>query len=152
MTEVLMPENYVALFRIPSRSEIDIIMRRAISRLLEISKKIGNEQSLTPSEKIGREAGAVSVADRLMSGPVNAAFYRFVISAKGFHVTEGCTGCGRCVTLCPLNNVTLRDGKPRWGSNCTHCMACICGCPRRAVEYKNKTQGKPRYFNTEEPV
>jgi MinD superfamily P-loop ATPase len=25
-------------------------------------------------------------------------------------------------------------------------MACICGCPKTAIEYKNKTQGKERYY------
>jgi len=25
-------------------------------------------------------------------------------------------------------------------------MACICGCPKEAIEYKEKTQGKTRYF------
>ncbi|MDU1855461.1 MAG: flavodoxin, partial [Clostridium baratii] len=30
--------------------------------------------------------------------------------------------------------------------NCTHCMACICGCPVQAIEYKNKTKGRNRYY------
>ena len=32
------------------------------------------------------------------------------------------------------------------GINCARCTACINGCPRGAIEYKNKTQGKERYY------
>ncbi|MFR7743510.1 MAG: hypothetical protein ACLU3I_09600 [Acutalibacteraceae bacterium] len=44
-------------------------------------------------------------------------------------------GCGQCAKRCPMNNVTLKDGKPVWGKVCTHCMACICYCPVSAIEY-----------------
>lgn len=76
---------------------------------------------------------------------VNPAFYRFFVKADAFRVTDACTGCGRCVELCPLNNVHLKNGKPVWGKNCTHCMACICYCPKEAIEYGKKSKGKPRY-------
>ena len=52
---------------------------------------------------------------------------------------------GKCVQVCPLNNVQLKNGKPAWGSNCTHCMACICYCPAEAIEYDKKSEEKPRY-------
>ena len=58
---------------------------------------------------------------------------------------NACIGCGRCVELCPQNNVHLKNGKPVWGKNCTHCMACICYCPKEAIEYGEKSKGKPRY-------
>ena len=51
-----------------------------------------------------------------------------------------------CVKLCPLNNVEMDGSRPAWGKRCTHCMACICGCPHEAIEYKNKTQGRRRYY------
>ena len=45
-----------------------------------------------------------------------------------------------------MNNVTIKDGKPVWGRNCTHCMACICYCPKdSAIEYGKKSVGQPRY-------
>ena len=56
-----------------------------------------------------------------------------------------CIGCGQCVKRCPMNNVTLKDGKPIWGKVCTHCMACICYCPKEAIEYGKKSVGQPRY-------
>ncbi len=83
---------------------------------------------------------------RLQSGVINRLFYALFVRVKGFRATENCVGCGRCAELCPLNNLTMADGKPVWGGRCTHCMACICGCPKEAVEYGNKSQGKPRYY------
>ena len=56
-----------------------------------------------------------------------------------------CIGCGQCAKRCPMNNVTLKDGKPVWGKACTHCMACICYCPVSAIEYGKKSVGQPRY-------
>lgn len=83
--------------------------------------------------------------DRFMSGPVNPVFYRFFVKAEAFRATDACIGCGKCVELCPLNNIHLENGKPLWGKNCTHCMACICYCPKEAIEYGKKSRGKPRY-------
>ncbi|WP_411680061.1 EFR1 family ferrodoxin [Clostridium thailandense] len=75
--------------------------------------------------------------------------YLSCVSAKGFYATDDCTSCGKCAKLCPLNNIEIAEGKPHWGQSCTHCMACICGCPSEAIEYKNKSKGKPRYYNKE---
>lgn len=44
-----------------------------------------------------------------------------------------------------MNNITLPNGRPVWGDNCTQCMACICYCPTEAIEYGKKSLGKPRY-------
>ena len=69
----------------------------------------------------------------------------FFVKAEAFRATDACIGCGRCVELCPLNNIQLENSKPVWGKNCTHCMACICYCPKEAIEYGKKSKGKPRY-------
>ena len=63
----------------------------------------------------------------------------------GAQPVAGCIGCGKCEKLCPLNNITLQNARPVWGTNCTQCMACICYCPTRAIEYGKKSAGKPRY-------
>ena len=72
-------------------------------------------------------------------------YYKRFMPAKPFHVSEDCIHCGKCAASCPLNNITLQDGKPVWGDSCTHCMACINLCPKQAIEYGKKSVGKPRY-------
>jgi flavodoxin/NAD-dependent dihydropyrimidine dehydrogenase PreA subunit len=143
LASVVMPENYIALFDVPSKAQANAILQKANARILEIAEHIKNDHPL-PREKL-------TLVDRIKSGIVNNVFYPFFVNAKGFYSTDACTGCGKCSRLCPLNNIKLTDGKPRWGQSCTHCMACICGCPCEAIEYKHNSQGKPRYYNTETP-
>jgi len=68
------------------------------------------------------------------------------LSDKAFRATDACVGCGRCVKVCPLQNITLVDGKPRWNGHCTHCEACYHYCPQKAVQYGRATQGKGQYY------
>ena len=76
---------------------------------------------------------------------MGTVFYPVFVKAKAFYADQTCTGCGKCVKVCPLNNVTMNNKKPVWGKHCTHCMACICHCPAEAIEYGRKSVGKPRY-------
>ncbi len=46
---------------------------------------------------------------------MNPVFYRFFVKADAFRATDACIGCGKCVELCPLNNIHLENGKPVWG-------------------------------------
>ena len=60
--------------------------------------------------------------------------------------TQKCIACGKCVKVCPLNNIRLTEEKrPKWQSPCAHCMACICNCPTEAIEYGDVTQKKEKY-------
>ncbi|MDF2804552.1 MAG: hypothetical protein K0S61_4457 [Anaerocolumna sp.] len=137
---VIMPENYIAMYNAPEKEEADIIIKKALPQILSLGAQIQAEQYLT-NEK-------VTNMSKLMSSVVNPLFYLTCVSAKGFYATDACINCGKCEKLCLLNNVVMNNQKPHWGSNCTHCMACICGCPTNAIEYKNKSKGKPRYYNT----
>jgi ferredoxin/flavodoxin len=44
-----------------------------------------------------------------------------------------CTGCGLCVELCPMKNITDTDGHPVWGQNCLLCFTCHMKCPEEAI-------------------
>lgn len=135
---VVMPENYIAMFPVPGPEESARIIQKAeplIDRLAQCIRA-----------GLPFPHHAAGPLGRLLSGPVNRLFYRFQVSARGFRVTDACTGCGLCQRLCPLRNIRLEQGRPVWGERCTHCMACICACPAQAIEYKNHSQGKPRYY------
>lgn len=134
---VQMPENYIAMFPVPDEELAKKIIIVAGRTILRIVKAIKNDKYL--------ELGKVSFADKMSSTIVNKAFYTFIVKAKKFYVKDTCISCGKCAKVCPLSNVTLVDGKPKWGKDCTHCMACICKCPTEAIEYGKASQGKPRY-------
>lgn len=133
----VMPENYIAMFSAPWPGEAERIVRAAEPVLTAAAETISRGEDFA-----GGKTGGL---DRLKSGLVNRTFYRLFVKADAFTVRDRCVGCGYCENICPLHNVSLREGKPVWGKNCTHCMACICGCPTAAIEYGRKSLGKPRY-------
>ncbi|PKM73756.1 MAG: flavodoxin [Firmicutes bacterium HGW-Firmicutes-16] len=141
---VVMPENYVALFNVTEKAEAEQMISAADRRIKQISGFISSGNDF-PAEKL-------SFLASLKSRTINPIFYKHFVKSKGFRVTDKCISCGRCEELCPLNNIRLVDGMPVYGENCTHCMACICGCPTEAIEYKKRTVGKLRYYNSKSPV
>ena len=135
--QIVMPENYIAMFSAPQADEARQIVAKAEPSIDRAIAAIQSNQPFAPTRN--------NLYDRFMSGPVNPIFYKFFVKADAFAVSSACIGCGQCAKRCPMNNVTLKDGKPVWGRNCTHCMACICCCPLSAIEYGNKSVGQPRY-------
>lgn len=139
MLEVVMPENYVALFSVPEENECRILIENA-ARYLKDSVRYIREGKNFPVVKAG-------FLDRIKSsGVLNAGFYGFIVKAKKFYATDECISCGKCAKSCMLNNICLSEGKPEWGKRCTHCMACISVCPTEAVQYGKRTAGKRRYL------
>ena len=136
--EVWMPENYIAMFSAPDEAEAEKIIDEADIHMEHLADCILSGESFQPIE--------TNFLDRCKSGFVNALFYKFIIKAKAFHATEKCISCGKCRKSCMLNNIEIKEGKPRWGENCTHCMACIGGCPVGAIEYGSRTKNKRRYY------
>lgn len=76
------------------------------------------------------------------SALIYPVFRRFCMSPKGFRSTEACVGCGLCARRCPMENITMSEGRPRWGSNCAMCLRCYHICPSHAVGYEHVTEGK----------
>ena len=135
--QVVMPENYIAMFAVPKPATALKIIRNAEPEIDRIAGLIAEGKPI-PDRK-------VSAVDRMKSSIVNPVFYKLFVKADAFYADDACTGCGLCAGTCPLNNVKLKDKKPFWGKHCTHCMACISYCPVQAIEYGKKSIGKPRY-------
>lgn len=133
---IIMPQNYIVNGGTKSMAENKPIIAKAKGKIEKIAKCI-NEQKKLVIEIPGKA---------IMSTVLNPIMYKMMISAKGFYATDKCNGCGKCAERCPLNNISLENGKPVWGNNCTHCMACIGGCPTQAIEYGKKTIGRQRYY------
>lgn len=68
------------------------------------------------------------------------------ISDEPFHVTDSCISCGKCVSVCPLQNIILEKGRPRWQGHCTNCEACFHYCPQNAIQFGKATKGKAQYY------
>ena len=135
---VIMPDNYIVMYDTPDEEKANKIIEGATEKISYIAKCIKDGKELEEEKS--------KLGSSLKSGLVNSLFYSAFVKAKGFYSTDKCISCGKCAKLCPLNNINIVDGRPKWGANCTHCMACICGCPVQAIEYKNKTKGRTRYY------
>lgn len=48
-------------------------------------------------------------------------------------ISDACTGCGKCIRLCPMGNLALKDGRVVAGNRCTMCYRCISTCPAQAI-------------------
>ena len=47
---------------------------------------------------------------------------------------DKCTGCGLCVGACPLEAISLEDGKATIDEGkCTECGLCVEECPNEAI-------------------
>lgn len=47
--------------------------------------------------------------------------------------TTKCIGCGTCVKLCPMQNITLQNKLAISHNECTMCYRCVNHCPRQAI-------------------
>ena len=137
--DVKMPNNYMALKFIPAPSDEKIIDMLKESRI----------QVFRAAHAVAREKRIrvrhITQAENAATKALAVFWKRFMQSSKDFHATDKCIGCGKCASVCPLNNIELRDGRPEWNASCAHCMACIGNCPVEAIEYGSKTQEKPKY-------
>ena len=77
---------------------------------------------------------------------VNPGFNRSATDDSKYLSTEACIHCGKCVEACPLKNITLEEGRPKWHGHCTMCMGCYHHCPVNAIQYGKATVGKGQYY------
>jgi len=52
---------------------------------------------------------------------------------NSFNVNDNCIGCGICQKVCPANNITMHNNKPKWNNNCENCLACYQWCKYNAI-------------------
>ncbi|MDC7223451.1 MAG: EFR1 family ferrodoxin, partial [Spirochaetales bacterium] len=52
---------------------------------------------------------------------------------RSFTVNSNCNGCGQCSRICPVENIEIREGKPKWLHKCENCFSCFQWCPMQAI-------------------
>ncbi len=60
--------------------------------------------------------------------------YRSAIAVE----TPRCTLCGRCVRLCPADNLSIEDGAVTVAGRCVFCARCYDFCPEAAITFMGK--------------
>ena len=61
--------------------------------------------------------------------------------AKPFSIRDHCTGCGKCVEVCPKSAITLVGEKSSIDKNlCIGCFECMTVCPSHAIDIDWETE------------
>lgn len=137
-SELIMPRNYY-ISHYPQLTEDEIKSRifKSFDKIDDIANSIQNCEKL--------KSRYVFLFEKLITLPFNPIWYKHKMKTEDFFASDKCIGCGKCEEVCPLNNITLKDDKPTWGTTCAHCMGCIGNCPTSAIEYGEITREKGKY-------
>lgn len=66
--------------------------------------------------------------------------YENMRRTESLSVKDNCTGCGKCESLCPVNAIEIRNGRPVWvKEKCAMCLGCLHRCPAFAIQRGEKT-------------
>jgi len=89
---------------------------------------------------------------RLLSRIIYPGFRRFVPRAdRWFCADSNCNGCEICAEICPVDNIEMENGKPKWLGRCEQCFACLHWCPQEAVQY-GRSSKQLRYHHPDSEV
>ena len=135
---VPMVSNYVMLKDVQDKDAENNRAIKAKDTLKAFAEKIKALEML-PEFKINK-------VEYICVRPFLRLYYKMLFNDKKFYADSRCTSCGLCEKICPLGNITMKDGKPGWNGNCTHCTACINRCPSKAIQYGEKTKERSRYY------
>jgi ferredoxin len=127
--DLKMVENYLPMYKAKDSGEF---RQRIESNITQIADAVKNRET--------NRIPLFSFLNRIQYG-----FLPGENSDLHFSVTPSCNGCMTCAKVCPANNIEMADSRPEFLHKCEHCLACLQNCPEAAIDYKNKTQGKPRY-------
>ena len=83
-SQILMPENYIAMFDAPEAEEARKIIAKAEPDIEKVIAYIRNGKKFCLPRN--------NLYDRFMSGPVNPIFYKFFVKANAFQVNDSCIG------------------------------------------------------------
>lgn len=73
-------------------------------------------------------------------------FRAFFFDHKKFGSTDACIGCGLCARNCPIQNITIENGRPAWREECIMCLRCYHVCPRHAIRWNGQGGKKGQYI------
>jgi ferredoxin len=138
---VPMPGNHVVHYEIEDKAIINIKLEQWDRNKIEIIKSI--------KEKRNTDYRVKSINDRIIKTGVlyRIARRQFRVFDKKFVVNESCNGCKTCERICPVNNIVVINGKPKWRNVCEECLACLNWCSRSAINWGDITLRRGRYHH-----
>jgi len=80
---------------------------------------------------------------------VTTSAYNTELSPELYQVSASCTACGTCEKVCPIGNISIKDGKPTWKNKCENCLACFHWCPNEAISIDYIIKNRRKYHHPE---
>jgi ferredoxin len=120
---------------------------RALKRSLEDNKKIikKSKNKIKNAAKLLKSGKATQEGLGLLCHMAGLFGQRLYFRNKTRNYTDKlkidsdlCVGCGKCVKLCPMSNIQIKNGKARSTNLCTMCYRCINNCPNQAITLLGK--------------
>ncbi len=133
------PDNYILLYDVPEQEEQKKLLNEMDLVLEKVKQDVEHRIKDVFCVKRGK-------APHLLSGILHS-YYKRNRKTTRFYATEACVNCGLCEKICPVNSITLVDGMPQWGKECTQCLGCINRCPTKAIQYGKRTEKRGRYVH-----
>ena len=135
---VLMPDNF---FGIPQEKRVEQL-KAAEPVIAKIAEEVAEAKADVTSVKeamlwklFGTSASWWYLKNRLK-------FEEMTVDATK------CISCGICAEVCQMENITIVDGKPTFGTNCASCLGCFHWCPESAISAGKLTlDNNKRYVN-----
>ena len=138
---VIMPESYVCLpFMVTDTEE------KEAWKLENAQHQLSHIIPIIRDRKRGIEELEKGATPRLYSYVIGGYFNKRMITDRKFTVdTDVCIRCGKCVAVCPVDNIV--GTPPQWLHNgrCTCCLACYHHCPVHAINYGRITRRRLQY-------
>lgn len=128
-----MPENFTTTFTVP-KFYINSTLKKADANIQKVIDSIKKEKLILPKKKKTKESKYLT----------NMSNWHII--GERFNVSDDCIKCGKCINLCPVKNISIKDGNICFGDKCVACLGCYHRCPKKAIRYKNHKK-KDRYIN-----
>ena len=106
----------------------------------QVYKMWQTAQALTPVHVNEIVNGTPSLPKKMFMGGflawiLRAEHWGAHIVGKTYKANKTCVHCGKCVKLCPVNNIRVnKRGKIKFGGKCIMCMRCAMFCPKNSIE------------------
>lgn len=130
---IKMPENFTTTFTVPG-FYIKSTLKKADKAIDNVINSIKSGDYRVPKKCRTKEKTYLK----------NKSDWHLI--GESFSTTDACVKCGKCVDICPVGNISLKDGKILFANKCVACLGCYHRCPQKAIVYKEKTK-KDRYIN-----
>lgn len=123
---VKLPDGYLPLLKnSPDEAKTKEMQEQAEFKIQKILKDVENEEIQIPHRPLFA----------LVLRKAAHRFNRIRPVSKRMSITDKCNGCSICSKVCPMDNITIQNGKASYGDRCLSCFACYHHCPQTAITF-----------------